>query len=151
MIFRVSSAHEENDCRDYAIHTQRLSGENGKVTHLHGVRVEWNCDADGRRTMQEVPGSEFVVEADLVLLAMGFVHPQKDGLLAQLGVELDARGNIKAGDNYATSVPKVFACGDARRGQSLIVWAIMEGREAARGVDKALMGNSTLPLAGAKR
>ncbi len=151
MIFRVSSAHEENDCRDYAIHTKALSGENGKLTHLQAVRIEWNCSPDGRRTMQEVPGSEFTIEADLVLLAMGFVHPQKDGLLAQLGVELDGRGNVKAGENYATTVPNVWACGDARRGQSLIVWAIMEGREAARGVDVALMGSSSLPLAGAKR
>ena len=151
MIFRVSSAHEENDCRDFAINTKSLSGIDGKVTHLTGVRVEWACDIDGRRTMQEVPESEFIIEAEMILLAMGFVHPQQDGLLAQLGVELDGRGNIRADENYATSVPNVFACGDARRGQSLIVWAIMEGREAARGVDMALTGASTLPLAGAKR
>jgi glutamate synthase (NADPH) small chain len=152
MIFRVSSAHEENDCRDYAINTKRLTGKDGRVTHLHAIRVEW-CPAEngGRPTMKEIPDSEFVIEADLVLLAMGFVHPQKDGLLAQLGVALDARGNIQADETYATTVANVWACGDARRGQSLIVWAIAEGREAARSVDAALMGATNLPLAGAKR
>jgi glutamate synthase (NADPH) small chain len=150
MLYRTSSAHEEGGARDFAIATKAFSGENGQVTKLHGVRVEWQAAADGRRKMVEVPGSEFEIETDLVLLAMGFVHPQKEGLLADLGVALDERGNVKTDRNYATSVPQVFACGDMRRGQSLIVWAIMEGREAARGVDAALMGESNLPLAGAK-
>jgi glutamate synthase (NADPH) small chain len=150
MIYRTSSAHEEGGERDFAISTKAFSGENGKVSKLHGVRVAWETGADGRRKMVEVPGSEFEIETELVLLAMGFVHPQKEGLLADLGVALDERGNVKTDKNYATSVPKVFACGDMRRGQSLIVWAIAEGREAARGVDASLMGESNLPLAGAK-
>lgn len=103
-------------------------------------------DPSGRRKMEEIPGSEFELDVDLVLLAMGFVHPQKEGLLEQFGVELDARGNVKTSHDYATSVPGVYACGDMRRGQSLIVWAIAEGREAARGVDLHLMGTSKLPL-----
>lgn len=152
MIFRTSSAHEEGGERDWCICTRAFSGSNGHVEKLHAVRVAWHMDADGRRTMVEIPGSEFEMEVDLVLLALGFVYPQKEGLLADLGVELDARGNVKATtDSYATSVPGVFACGDMRRGQSLIVWAIAEGREAAHYVDAYLMGASSLPLAGARR
>jgi glutamate synthase (NADPH/NADH) small chain len=150
MILRTSSAHEEGGIRDWCISTKAFSGENGKVKKLHGVKIECVTDESGRRQMREIPGSEFELEVDLVLLAMGFLHPQKEGLLADLSVELDARGNVQADKNYATSVPGVFACGDMRRGQSLIVWAIMEGREAARGVDAYLMGESQLPLAGAK-
>jgi glutamate synthase (NADPH/NADH) small chain len=150
MILRTSSAHEEGGIRDWCINTQAFSGENGKVQKLHGVRVEFAQDETGRRKMVEIPGSEFEIETDLVLLAMGFLHPQREGLLADLGVELDTRGNVKAGKDYAASVPGVFACGDMRRGQSLIVWAIAEGREAARYVDAYLMGESRLPLAGAK-
>ncbi|MCS6776380.1 MAG: glutamate synthase subunit beta [Chloroherpetonaceae bacterium] len=152
MIFRTSSAHEEGGERDWCICTKAFSGSNGRVEKLHAVRVAWHTNADGRRTMVEIPGSEFEMEVDLVLLALGFVHPQREGLLADLGVELDARGNVKAStDSYATSVPGVFACGDMRRGQSLIVWAIAEGREAAHHVDAYLMGTSALPLAGARR
>jgi len=151
MILRTSSAHEEGGIRDWCISTKAFSGENGKVKKLHGVKIEFVTDESGRRQMRELPGSEFELEVDLVLLAMGFLHPQKEGLLADLGVELDARGNVQADKSYATSVPGVFACGDMRRGQSLIVWAITEGREAARGVDAYLMGESQLPLAGAKR
>ncbi len=147
MILRTSAAHEEGGNRDWSINTVKFSGENGKVTKLHGIRVEWSApDADGRRKMEEVPGSEFEIETDLVLLALGFLHPQKEGLLTDLGVEFDPRGNVKADKHYATSVPGVFACGDMRRGQSLIVWAIAEGREAARGVDLYLMNASNLPL-----
>src|SRR5690606_13066495 len=102
------------------------------------------------RRMREIPGSEFSLEVELVLLAMGFLHPQQTGLLDQLGVERDARGNVRT-ENYATSVPGVFACGDARRGQSLIVWAIAEGRECAHYVDRYLMGASSVPLSGAAR
>jgi glutamate synthase (NADPH/NADH) small chain len=100
--------------------------------------------------MNEVPNSEFEIKADLVLLALGFMHPQKDGLLNLLGIELDARSNVKADTNYMTNIPGIFAAGDMRRGQSLVVWAIMEGREAAHNIDSYLMGSSQLPLTGAK-
>lgn len=147
MVLRTSSAHEEGGNREWSVSTRSFSGADGKVTHLHGIRVEWSApDPSGRRTMQEVPGTEFDIEADLVLLAMGFVSPQKEGLIEQLGVELDPRGNVKTDGSYASSVPGIYACGDMRRGQSLIVWAIAEGREAARGVDAYLVGSSLLPL-----
>lgn len=147
MILRSSAAHEEGGMRDWSISTKSFSGEDGKVKRLHGLRVEFSePDLQGRRKMQEVAGSEFEIEADLVLLAMGFVNPQREGLIADLGVEIDGRGNVKADTkSYATSVEKVFACGDMRRGQSLIVWAIAEGREAAHEVDKYLMHASRLP------
>lgn len=152
MIYRVTSAHEEGGNREYSVLTKSLTGEDGVLKNLHAVRLEWTSpDAEGRRKMEEVPGSEFTLEADLVLLAMGFLHPQKTGLLEQLDVELDARGNVQAGTDYRTTQDKVFACGDMRRGQSLIVWAISEGREAARNVDAFLMGSSQLPLVGANR
>lgn len=147
MILRTSSAHEEGGQRDWSISTKSFSGEDGKLKKLHGVRVEWTQpDATGRRKMEEVPGSEFEIECDMVLLALGFLHPQQEGLLADLGVELDARGNVKSDSGYASSKPGVFACGDMRRGQSLIVWAIAEGREAASNVDRFLSGKSQLPL-----
>jgi glutamate synthase (NADPH) small chain len=138
---RTSSSHEEGCDRDWAVATKRLEGRNGKVEKLIAARVEWK---DGK--MQEIPGSEFEMKADLVLLAMGFVGPVPTGLLEQCGVEKDARGNIKANtDDYKTSVDKVFAAGDMRRGQSLVVWAIREGRQCARAVDEYLMGTSALP------
>lgn len=150
MILRTSSAHEEGGIRDWSINTKWFEGdEHGNVKRLHAVRLEWYTDSSGRRQFREIPGSEFSLDVDLVLLAMGFLHPQHDGLLDALGVEYDARGNVKT-VNYATSVPGVFAAGDMRRGQSLIVWAIAEGREAAHYVDKYLMGRSYLPLTGAK-
>ncbi|MEI6722534.1 MAG: glutamate synthase subunit beta [Betaproteobacteria bacterium] len=140
---RTSSSHEEGAERDWAVATKRLEGENGKVKKLVAVRVEWK---DGK--MQEVPDSEFDMPADLVLLAMGFVSPVQS-LLESFGVQKDARGNAAAttdGDGcYATSVPKVFAAGDIRRGQSLVVWSIREGRQCARAVDEFLMGTSDLP------
>ena len=140
---RTSSSHEEGVERDWAVATKRLEGVDGKVNKLIAVRVEWK---DGR--MQEVPGSEFSMPADLVLLAMGFVSPVQS-MLESFGVEKDARGNAKATTDgagcYATSVPKVFAAGDIRRGQSLVVWAIREGRQCARAVDEFLMGTSVLP------
>jgi glutamate synthase (NADPH/NADH) small chain len=143
---RTSSSQEEGGERDYAILTKRLTGDaQGNVKKLHGVRVKWEEGADGRMKMVEVPGSEFEQDADLVLLAMGFVGPEKGSLVKDLGLSLDERGNIKADDNYETSVPGVFACGDMRRGQSLVVWAIWEGREAARGVDAYLRGHTDLP------
>lgn len=137
---RTSSSHEEGVERDWSVLTKRVVGEND-VTGLECVRVEW---VDGR--MQEVAGSEFLLKADLILLAMGFVGPRKQGLLDQAGVELDGRGNVAANViDYRTSDPQIFACGDMRRGQSLVVWAIREGRQAARAVDEALMGVSELP------
>ena len=138
---RTSSSHEEGCERDWAVLTKRVISEDGVVTGLECARVEW---AAGR--MQEVAGSEFTIKADLILLAMGFMGPRKAGLIDQSGVELDARGNVAANINdYRTSDEKIFACGDMRRGQSLVVWAIREGRQAARAVDEALMGVSELP------
>jgi glutamate synthase (NADPH/NADH) small chain len=141
MKLRTSTSHEEGALRDWSVLTREVIGENGQVTGLKCVRIEW---VDGQ--MREIEGSEFVIPADLILLAMGFVGPRKAGLLAQAGVELDQRGNVAANtQDYTTSDPAIFACGDMRRGQSLIVWAIREGRQAARAVDEALMGVSELP------
>jgi len=144
-IYRVSSAHEEGGERDYSILTKSLSGENGRLKALNGVRVEF-VNEDGRQVMREVPGTEFTEEVDLLLLAMGFLGPEKPGMLEQLGVELTERGNVKADENKMTSVPGVFTAGDMTRGQSLIVWAIAEGRAAARGIDQYLMGETLLPV-----
>ena len=146
MILRTSSSHEEGVVRDFSINTKKFSGDaNGNVKKLHGIRLEWQKQPGGAPPkMVEIPGSEFEIECDLVLLALGFLGPEKP-LLEQFGVALDARGNVVADADYASSVPGVFACGDARRGQSLVVWAIWEGREAARGVDKYLMGETALP------
>jgi glutamate synthase (NADPH/NADH) small chain len=138
---RTSSSHEEGCNRDWAIATKRLEGANGKVERLIAVRVEWK---DGK--MQEIADTEFEIPADLVLLAMGFLGPVQKGLLEQFGVEKDSRSNVKANTNdYRTSVDKVFAAGDMRRGQSLIVWAIREGRQCARAIDEYLMGSTELP------
>ena len=146
MILRTSGAHEEGGVRDYNILTKSLTGENGQVSKLHAVRVDWAKGDNGRFQMSEVPDSEFSVDADLVLLAMGFVHPEHDGMLEQLGVELDGRGNVKVDENKMTSVPGVFSGGDMARGQSLVVWAIAEGRDVARGIDHYLSaGVSHLP------
>jgi glutamate synthase (NADPH/NADH) small chain len=144
-IYRVSSAHEEGGTRDYSIMTKSLSGEDGKLTTLNAVRVEF-VNEGGRQVMKEVEGSEFSEPVDLLLLAMGFLGPEKPGMLEQLGVELTDRGNVKADENKMTSVPGVFTAGDMTRGQSLIVWAIAEGREAARGIDQYLMGETLLPI-----
>ena len=145
-VLRTSAAHEEGGNRDYNILTQRFSGRNGRVERLHARRVEWvTPDGASRPVMQEIPGGELVIETDLVLLAMGFVHPEHEGLVADLGVELDGRGNIKADLDRMTSMPGVFAAGDSVRGASLVVWAIAEGRQAAYGIDKYLMGTSHLP------
>ena len=143
-IYRTSAANEEGGERDYSILTKSLSGEHGAVQRLHAVRVEF-VQEDGRQVMREVPGSEFAVETDLVLLAMGFLGPERRGMLEQLGVQLTERGNVKADANKMTTVPGVFTAGDMARGQSLIVWAIAEGRAAARGIDAYLMGDSVLP------
>ncbi|HLB27258.1 MAG TPA: glutamate synthase subunit beta [Dehalococcoidia bacterium] len=143
-IYRVSSAHEEGGVRDYSILTKRLSGENGVLKKLHAVRVEFISE-NGRQSMREVAGTEFEEEVDLLLLAMGFLGPEKGGMLEQLGVEFTERGNVKADENKMTTVSGVFTAGDMARGQSLIVWAIAEGREAARGIDRYLMGETALP------
>lgn len=144
---RTSTSHEEGCERLFSVSTKAFEGKHGQVTKVHCVQVEWNQDEHGRFRMQEVPGSEFTLDADLVLLAMGFVHPIHTGMLEQLKVELDERGNVKADTyRYRTSIEKVFAAGDMRRGQSLVVWAIREGRQAARAVDEYLMGHSELPF-----
>jgi glutamate synthase (NADPH/NADH) small chain len=139
---RTSSSHQEGATRDWAVLARRVAGEKGRVTGLECVRVEWRD-----REMVEVPGSDFTLQADLILLAMGFLGPRRQGLLDQAGVALDARSNVAADmRDYRTSKANVFACGDMRRGQSLVVWAIREGRQAARAVDAMLMGSSELPL-----
>jgi glutamate synthase (NADPH/NADH) small chain len=146
MKLRISSSHEEGCDRDFAVATKGFSGEDGRVKVLHAVRLEWKKDERGALRPEEIPGSGFDVPADLVLLAMGYLHPVKKGMLEQLGVTLDGRGNVAADTSrYQTSNPKVFAAGDMRRGQSLVVWAIREGRQAARAVDEYLMGSSDLP------
>ena len=143
---RTSSSQEEGAGRDWSVATKRLVGSNGKVEQLHCARIEWATDESGNHQMKEVEGSEFVLPADLVLLATGFLHPVHEGMLSELGVELDPRGNVSASmDDYQTSVSKVFSAGDMRRGQSLVVWAIREGRQAARAVDEFLTGHSELP------
>ncbi len=143
---RTSSSHEEGCERDWNIVTKRFFGNDGKVTGVEAARVEWKQDETGNWNMQEIPGSEFNIRADLVFLAMGFVHPVQEGLLNDLGVDYDGRGNVKAEmGKFNTSVDKVFAAGDMRRGQSLVVWAIREGRACAKSVDEFLMdGESSL-------
>ena len=143
---RVSSSQEEGCERDFAVATRRAIGQDGRVTALECVRLEWVAGADGRMHMREVAGSEFELKADLVLLAMGFIGPRRAGLVEQSDVELDPRGNVAANViDYRTSATNIFSCGDMRRGQSLVVWAIREGRQCARAVDEYLMGASKLP------
>jgi len=146
MMARSSSSHDEGGERKFAMMTKRFSGSQGRVERLHGVQVRFSDpDASGRPQMEEVPGSEFELEADLVLLALGFLGPVQSGLIENLGLSLDGRGNVEAPlDDYRTSEPGIFAAGDCRRGQSLVVWAQWEGREAARAVDAYLMGHSRL-------
>jgi len=146
MKMRTSTSQEEGCDRDFAVATKRFIGENGKVTAIECVRVDWKQDDNGQWQMSEIEGSEFTLKADLVLLAMGFVHPVHEGMIEALGVEKDGRGNVAANDlDYRTSLDKVFAAGDMRRGQSLVVWAIREGRQCARAVDEYLTGSSNLP------
>jgi glutamate synthase (NADPH/NADH) small chain len=143
---RTTSSQEEGAERDWAVLTRRAIGEDGRLTALECVRLDWSPGEDGRMRMGEVAGSEFRLKADLVLLAMGFLGPRPEAMIEQAGVELDPRGNVKANMlDYRTTMPKVFACGDMRRGQSLVVWAIREGRQCARAVDAFLMGASDLP------
>jgi len=135
---RTSSSQQEGAEREFSVMTQKFSGENGVVKKLHCVRVD--------DKMKPVPGSEFTLDADLVLLAMGFVHPVHEGMIEKLGVKLDKRGNVEANTlAYQSSKAKIFTAGDMRRGQSLVVWAIREGRQAAHAIDKFLMGSTTLP------
>jgi glutamate synthase (NADPH) small chain len=147
MVLKTSSSHEEGADRQWAIGTKEFVGdENGNLKGLKIVNLEWTLGPDGRPGgFKEVPGTEKELPCELAFLAMGFLHPQHVGLLDELGVEKDERGNVKAGEKaYQTSIPKVFAAGDMRRGQSLVVWAISEGRECARKVDEFLMGSSQL-------
>jgi glutamate synthase (NADPH/NADH) small chain len=140
LMFRVSSAHEEGGERVYSVNTEEFLGTDGRVTHLRGHEVEMKAGK-----FEKVDGSDFELEADLVLLAMGFVGPEREGLLTELGVEFTDRGNVARDNHFATTVPGVFVAGDMGRGQSLIVWAIAEGRAAAAGVDSYLMGDTALP------
>jgi glutamate synthase (NADPH/NADH) small chain len=145
-IYRIASAHEEGGERLYAVSTKRFVGDDkGHVKALELVKVELNKNADGRMSFEEVPDSLHTLPADLVLLAMGFLGPEKPGMLEQMGVKLTERGNVWRDESWMTSVPGVFTAGDMQRGQSLIVWAIAEGRSAAAGVDRYLMGNTDLP------
>jgi len=139
-IFRTSSAHEEGGGREYCVLTKSFTGRDGQVEQLHAVRVEFEG-----RNMREVPGSKFTINADLVLLAMGFLGPERNGMLGQLGVNINERGNVATDTEKMTSIPGIFAAGDMSRGQSLVVWAIREGRVAARCMDKYLMGSTELP------
>ena len=139
MQLRVESSHEEGGVRDWSVSTVKFTGDDqGNVKQLHAVRVGAPPKFEPQR------GTEFTLDVDLVLLAMGFTGPVKNGMIEQLGVALDGRGNVVADENYMTSVEGVFAAGDMRRGQSLVVWAIAEGRKAARGVDQYLMGETKL-------
>jgi glutamate synthase (NADPH/NADH) small chain len=143
---RTSSSQAEGASRDWAVATKAFLGKDGRVTTLQAVRLQWIQDQEGQWKMREMPNTEFEIPADLVLLAMGFIHPVHQGMLEELGVALDKAGNVQANtERYQTSIPKVFSAGDMRRGQSLVVWAIREGRQAARAVDEFLMGCSNLP------
>ena len=138
-VLRTSTSHEEGAVRDYSIATKMLTGEGGKLKKLHGIRLEWLKDpSTGQMKMNEIAGSEFEMECDLLLLAMGFMGPVRKGMLEELGVEFDQRGNVKANADKMTNVPGIFTAGDMTRGQSLVVWAIHEGRNAAAGVNKYL-------------
>jgi glutamate synthase (NADPH/NADH) small chain len=143
-ILRVAPAHEEGGEILYSVSTKQFLGENGILKKLQIIKVEWIPQPAGPPKLQEIEGSEFEIPADLVFLAMGFTGPEKNPLFEKLGIELDQRSNVKADANKMTNVPGVFVAGDMTRGQSLIVWAIAEGRTAAKGVDQWLMGETTL-------
>lgn len=150
MILRTSSSHKEamakfgKDIRNYSIATKSFEGKDGKVTKINCVKLEWYTDENGRKTMKEIEGSQFQLEADLVLFAMGFLHPDHKGMLDDLGVNYDPRGNVSSDENYMTNIEGIFTAGDMRRGQSLVVHAIAEGRKLAKSVDKYLMGTTYL-------
>lgn len=145
LILKTSTSHQEGGERQWAIATKKFIGENGRVKRLECLKIEFTKDAQGRALIKEMPGTEFKIEADLVILALGFLHPERQGLLSGLSLELDAKGNVKTDDTYMTSLKKVFCAGDMHRGQSLVVWAISEGRRSAYHIDKFLMGASSLP------
>ncbi|MGE5197385.1 MAG: FAD-dependent oxidoreductase, partial [Deltaproteobacteria bacterium] len=146
MLLKTSTSHEEGGERQWAVLTKKFTGENGILKKLACVRVDFSMrDAKGCPVMQEVKSSEFEIDADLAILAMGFLHPEHAGLIKALGVEVDQRGNVKTDFTQMTSVKNVFAAGDMHRGQSLVVWAISEGRRAAHYIDRYLMGKSNLP------
>ncbi|HPL82913.1 MAG TPA: glutamate synthase subunit beta [Candidatus Omnitrophota bacterium] len=146
MIFKSSSSHEEGGERDWSVLTKKFIGDSGKVKKLSCVKVEFQKDSRGCPLMREIPGSEFEIDVDLIILALGFLHPEKKGIIEELKLGLDSRGNVKTKEDYMTSLNGVFSCGDMRRGQSLVVWAISEGRRAAHYIDKYLNGDSQLPL-----
>jgi glutamate synthase (NADPH/NADH) small chain len=146
LLLKSSTSHQEGGERDWSVLTKKFIGSEGRVQKLSCVRVNFKKDAAGCPLMQEIKGSEFEIETDLVILALGFLHPEKKGIIEELKLDLDQKGNIKTRDDFMTSKTGVFACGDMRRGQSLIVWAISEGRKAAHYIDKYLMGESALPI-----
>lgn len=145
VLLKTTSSHEEGSERKWSILTREFIGKSGKVAELLCANACFEKDPQGCQIIKDVPGSDFRIQADLVILALGFLHPEHAGPVKELGLELDNRGNVKAGGNFKTSRDKVFACGDMRRGQSLIVWAVSEGRRAARAIDEYLMGSSNLP------
>jgi len=146
LLLKTSSSHEEGGQRHWAVLTEKFVGQKGKIKKLILKRVEFEKTEENTcPVMKEIPGSEFEIDADLVILAVGFLHPVHTGLLTELGVEFDEKGNIKTDSDYGTSISKVFSAGDVRRGQSLVVWAISEGRKAAHSIDKFLMKRSNLP------
>lgn len=146
VLLKTSSSHEEGGDRQWAVLTKKFTGEAGNVKKVLCVNVEFQKDEKSCLVMKEISGSGFEIEADLVILAIGFIHPEHSGLLEQLGVEFDSRGNVKTSEDYKTSIKGIFCAGDMRRGQSLIVWAISEGRRAAHSIDKFLMSQSYLPI-----
>ncbi len=141
---KTTTSHEEGCNRDWNITTRKFTGEDGRVNTLHASKVEWTTNEKGGQQMVEVPGSEFELKVDLVILAMGFLHPQHEGLLTNLGLEFDRRGNVIVDDNSMTNLKGVFAAGDMKKGQSLVVWAICEGRAVTKNIDKYLMGETSL-------
>lgn len=158
MILRSSSSHDESRAlqdgqdanwpakiRDFSINTQAFLGEGNELKKIRAIRLEWQTGSNGRLSMKEIPGTEFEMDCELCLLALGFVHPEHEGLIEQLHLETDQRGNVKTNKDFMTSIPGFFAAGDMRKGQSLVVWAISEGRQAARCVDLFLMGRTSLP------
>jgi len=144
MILKTSTSHEEGGGRQWSVLTKKFIGEADRVKKIYCIKAEFDKDIKGCPIIKEVPESGFEIEADLVILALGFLHPEKKGLIEELGLKLDSRGNVKTNEDYMTSVKGVFSAGDMRRGQSLIVWAIYEGRQAARFIDKYLMGPKAL-------
>lgn len=146
MLFKTTSSHEEGAERRWAVLTKKFVGQNGKVNKLSCVEVEFGKDSKGCPTMKEVPDSEFEIYGDLIILAMGFLYPEKEGIIKELGLALDQKGNVKTDEQNMTSVKGIFSAGDMRRGQSLVVWAVSEGRKTAHYIDEFLMGESFLPF-----